>query len=922
MRHKNASAWVPLIAAVLIAVSPRAGRCDVTVKGNAVTSVNPVDFANQEAERKTYLLSKGMSEAQVEAYLYNYSNEYFGSNPVPTGLTFTVRIDGAPDFTINGETGPGGAYAFTIPEQYRDEFTSGKVTIQFEMDGADWPDIYKSAMGGKDLFGNDSYIDSGTVKSPQMPLTKVAVSSTDMAYVSPLEITDEPTAFSANILASMQKIDAKIIAARDFMPDFDISHPDSVRYLSTSAGTAQNSLMDINTTLGTSTMTLDQLDPVNVLSGDGSGTVYHEYGHLILSKLFGSSYLLYLDRPELLGGGGEHAMGGRLNLEKVAFNESFAHFIAGVGMEVPKGIYDLYDKEWAKVTGNAPNQWKMIKNQEARGDPAVSIESRKTNFYNSYKTAIDKMEAKYNELNSNSADANNYEGYATEFFNELYFSGKFDQDEALGKIFSVLETGLLNPIPPGNIDEFFARWKDLYPEDAQKIDEVKQAVIDRIFTQRAAFIEQMKAEMRNLHDELWPPDEPGGGDPCSAGTALPGSGCEPPGDGPYFVPPPPPATALYTGLAACPGKRMFFVSDYGGRQMIMFRPDEAEHRSVPLMSGLDNPGDVDVGEAGASIAVSVGGAVRKNYLGLTVYAENEAGAPLGGADVIVQNDLGEFGTRTDANGYATVLDLLRPGVASRDVIVNVVRGRASGNKSISLGPCQTFARIVLREVPPPPPERKTDVVDPEKPVRVELVVTPPDPPPGDPDNPVPPPPQPGANQVPPVFLPGERRPAPPPDGGGGSTAPPTVRIVTPVDGMSTNEDEQVVRGTVSDRSVTKATVTLNGVDIEVPVYNGEFAVALTLATGPNTITAKATGLLQGGQQGAEGVSEPVQVTYDPAYSGGGAVYGRVTNAYNGQPYENARVVADGTGQETATGPDGYYGFPALPAGSVSVTAQP
>ena len=117
---------------------------------------------------------------------------------------------------------------------------------------------------------------------------------------------------------------------------------------------------------------------------------------------------------------------------------------------------------------------------------------------------------------------------------------------------------------------------------------------------------------------------------------------------------------------------------------------------------------------------------------------------------------------------------------------------------------------------------------------------------------------------------------------------------------------------------------LNGTDTTIPVFEKAFNYAITLQDGANTMQVRATSALIGcyPPKTAEGISPSITVTYDSGSTAVGSVSGQVTNSYTGNQVSNARVVAEGTNQETRTDANGNYGFAQLPAGDVTIRAEP
>jgi len=86
---------------------------------------------------------------------------------------------------------------------------------------------------------------------------------------------------------------------------------------------------------------------------------------------------------------------------------------------------------------------------------------------------------------------------------------------------------------------------------------------------------------------------------------------------------------------------------------------------------------------------------------------------------------------------------------------------------------------------------------------------------------------------------------------------PEVTITSPANGLATNTASQVVTGTISDPTITTATLYINGVNQTIPVSWGSFSAGVTLATGTNTLKVEATN-----GTGNTGTSGNITVTLD------------------------------------------------------------
>jgi hypothetical protein len=90
------------------------------------------------------------------------------------------------------------------------------------------------------------------------------------------------------------------------------------------------------------------------------------------------------------------------------------------------------------------------------------------------------------------------------------------------------------------------------------------------------------------------------------------------------------------------------------------------------------------------------------------------------------------------------------------------------------------------------------------------------------------------------------------------TTPPVVIITSPTDGSLTNSATITVAGTIDDLTITSATLTLNGVDTNIPVSAGSFSYEVSLIDGLNNISVSATDAA--GNTGSAAISVTLDTT--------------------------------------------------------------
>jgi hypothetical protein len=354
------------------------------------------------------------------------------------------------------------------------------------------------------------------------------------------------------------------------------------------------------------------------------------------------------------------------------------------------------------------------------------------------------------------------------------------------------------------------------------------------------------------------------------------------------------------GFAICPWDKVYYVSDNTNGRIFRINPRmELPFRSITLISGLDKPGDVDIGDHGTSLVYTDGNWVRKKFFGFSIRLVNSAGEGVAGAEVVAQTPIGERVGRTDTEGWLTMMDLLRPG-GSRKVQLTV---RVVGFQAVGYGfelneqchtvyearwdPALAFSTITpplsipfpaVHFTPAPPAEQVYQVSVTEG--QSAITVT--------------------------EFL--DYPPGP---------APRKIVILSPADGLKTGSSTQIVKGIVNDSSITEVSIEINGLSYTAAVSGGQFSLEVPLASGSNEILAKGRD-----GSGAMNESEPSTVYQVPGFSEGtGAVSGQVVDSRQCLGIPGVRVREQKTGRESTTDESGYYSFLELPEGRASIEIE-
>jgi len=319
--------------------------------------------------------------------------------------------------------------------------------------------------------------------------------------------------------------------------------------------------------------------------------------------------------------------------------------------------------------------------------------------------------------------------------------------------------------------------------------------------------------------------------------------------------------------------------------------DENYRKKFTVMSGLNSPQDLKLtGDGRGFITMDKVGLHVKNFGISGRIWDSAASLPLAGATLLVDGGLALV--KTDADGFFSLPDI-SSSFGSREVKLKVVAsdGRTQLIPNISLnGVGHTvlkndllFDPPAMPTLPPIPPADSGVTVDPDplpleaQPLQVTgnslgqtqtRIFTVPDrrifptgtanPPP------LPPPSSVSADLTFAPALPEPPTPPAPTSPSAPSVVQPTVTVVSPADGMITGVGTVTVTGMVeSSQIITSVTLTLNGVDQQVPVTNGVFSTTVSLASGLNLITARGGSVWTDTASNVyylEGRSLPVKVT--------------------------------------------------------------
>jgi hypothetical protein len=391
---------------------------------------------------------------------------------------------------------------------------------------------------------------------------------------------------------------------------------------------------------------------------NGFNTFHHELGHVVLNNILHTIPYVRINWPY----SGDHTIGGQISSVPAAFNESWAHFIAGVGLDVPNG--GVYHKQYY--------DWMISRSQiDAllyRPDPKLKA----TQIADKLKYYIRKMKKDTKGLRLavdkyRGGDLNQIEGYATEFFNEIYFSGLFDKPEALGKLMSAINLGWCT-----NIDCVLEWWLKKWPGDESKLAQIKLAVDENLYIDPLRIADEFDGEVHALELELF-------------GAVVPDTGSD-------FEPA---QSYIPGGFAVCWDCLTFVVTDNTGGRILLITTDGSFPKYVTLVDHLSRPGDVDIGTYGRSFTFADGGEVHTVHFGLTALVQDEYGKPVSGAEVVVEYEAADIVVHTDERGLFTVMDLLRPTFTTGLVTLTVDYDQGAQQFEVLLSPgCQTRRTLV------------------------------------------------------------------------------------------------------------------------------------------------------------------------------------------------------------------------------------
>jgi hypothetical protein len=152
------------------------------------------------------------------------------------------------------------------------------------------------------------------------------------------------------------------------------------------------------------------------------------------------------------------------------------------------------------------------------------------------------------------------------------------------------------------------------------------------------------------------------------------------------------------GMAVCPcseGKKFILTDNTHGR-IIQLDKDAAFAFRTTLLRELDNAGDVDIAEKGRAFVYVDGEKVVHHYFGLTAFVHDGVGAPLAGADVVIEGGKIDQTAKVDGDGMFTVFDLLpAPAFEAPEVTVTITQEGRSLQFPIFLDECCQTCREIL-----------------------------------------------------------------------------------------------------------------------------------------------------------------------------------------------------------------------------------
>jgi len=635
---------------VLAAVVSWADPVSGTVKTVLEETESAKNLALDNSLKKSYADQVG---ANGDQYLAQYQQRYRGLQTL-SGTAFEVVVkqpDGSLLKISEGKTGTDGSYSTDIPSQYQSALADGKVSLVFYAD-TDRSNVTRP------VWAIGALMQSKYEKSGEIAIGpgggELTISSNDTPYSR--EFTG-----SNHLMKTVDKLNSKVDTAKAWMPEnlrqsadlgkVDIFYPSdekiglSIMNKITSGTTA----MTYHPLTGKRWIEVKGEDANKVLDEEKFDFFGHEYGHYVFAGLVGGDYASYSVDVE------KHDLGAITGNEKFATNESFAYFFAGVSQELPQS---LYKKDYIAFAKNEYIWNEKETSPAGWGATPADAKSNRDRAIGSMKRTLDELEAKVNSYeNLTPADRNTIEGYFTEYLNEIYFGGQFNKDEALGKTMSVIAAK-----KPKNVDEFIAGWKEMFPGDAGKLDQVMINVDKKIFEEIRDYIRQKREWLDSL----------------GVGTTAQ----------------PVPASFIPGGLAVSPVTASeFYVTDNSAGRLLAIIPGDFDgYRQIALLTALDRPGDVDISDGGRSLVLAEQSKVRKLFFGLTAVINDAAGQPLTGAGVVLQGDFPTITTKTDTTGTVSIMNLVKPNTS--DYLVRMTVTHMGKSQVFTLGLNYTGQKVV------------------------------------------------------------------------------------------------------------------------------------------------------------------------------------------------------------------------------------
>ncbi len=70
----------------------------------------------------------------------------------------------------------------------------------------------------------------------------------------------------------------------------------------------------------------------------------------------------------------------------------------------------------------------------------------------------------------------------------------------------------------------------------------------------------------------------------------------------------------------------------------MLNPMDRKHRILTLVKGLNQVGDVDLGDDGRSLVYVTNGGVQRTFFGFTAFVHDPQGSPMSGAKAVIEKE--------------------------------------------------------------------------------------------------------------------------------------------------------------------------------------------------------------------------------------------------------------------------------------------